>query len=89
MADLNKQWQIFDSTQYLITCRPNNMGPCAGVAAQGQEGASAPLKYHSAPLSKSNILQTLFETWALGIYPGYPPLDNTEFPSLQNSTNSK
>ena len=51
----------------------NKTGPCAGVAAQGQEGASAPLKYYSAPPSESNFLRALLETRAPGIYPGYPP----------------
>ena len=53
----------------------NNMGPCAGVAAQGQDGDSAPLKYYSAPhlhFCIRNTLWALLEIWALGIYP--PPL---------------
>ena len=40
---------------------------------QGQVGASAPLKYYSAPPSESTFLRALLETWAPGIYPGYPP----------------
>ena len=42
----------------------NNTGPCAGVAAQGQEGASAPLKYYSAPPFESNFLRALLEVLA-------------------------
>ena len=45
--------------------------------AHGQEGASTPLKYYSAPLSESNFLRALLETGAPGIYPGYPPLEGT------------
>ena len=55
----------------------NNTGPCAGVASQGQEGASAPLKYYSAPPSESSFLPAVLEAWAPGAYPGYPPLEGT------------
>ena len=46
----------------------NKTGPCAGVAAQGQEKASAALKFFS---------ENRLETRAPGIYPSYSPLLST------------
>ena len=38
----------------------NNTGLCTGVAAQGKEGASAPLKYYSAPRLNQTLCGPVF-----------------------------